>query len=374
MKVTVRVRLFPTAEQEVLFWKFCGGARFAYNECLAFKKEQYEQYGNNCKVQDLIEHLQDLKYSDEYCWLQEIPEAITKQAIKDLHKAYKWFYNGISAYPKFKKKNKCVNSFYQRTDNLRNVDDTHIKITGIKTSVRIRKHKIIKPCYNPRVVFDGKYWFLNYAIEIPERRLKLSNEVLGIDLGVKELCVVSDGRVYNNINKNSIVKKLEKRKKRLQRAISRKYEMNKDGAKYNKTENIRKLEYRLRLVDRKLKNIRNTYIHTVTAELVKTKPKAIVMEDLSIKDMIKNKYLRKMVLEQCLNKFRFYLKYKTEFYGIPLVFADKYFASTKICSDCGGKKKFIPLSERTYKCEFCGSVKDRDYNASLNLKQYYFSH
>lgn len=375
MKVTFRVRMFPTKEQENKFWQFCGSARFAYNQCLDYKNRIYEETGYSCKVQDMLEYLQDLKYSDEYSWLQTIPEAVTKQAVKDLDNAFKRFFKGLSGFPKFKKKGKCRFSFYQRTDNLKNVDNTHIKITGISTPVKIRKHKIVKPVSNPRVIFDGKYWFLHYSVDVEESKdSKLTDNVIGMDLGIKNLGILSDGNIYRNMNKDKNVKILEKRKKRLQRKISRKYRANMDGNTYVKTSNIIKLEKQLRLIERKLRNIRDTHVHTMTADLVKTKPKAIVMEDLDVMGMLKNKHLSRKIREQCFYKVKEYLKYKCKYYGIQLVLADRYYPSSKMCSSCGNRKKFLSLSERVYHCPECGMTMDRDLNAAINLRNYYFAH
>lgn len=371
MIASEKIRLSPTPEQEELFWKFCNTARFAYNESLGYKISMFKGEGYSCTVQDLIEHLQDLKYSDEYCWLQEVPEAVTKQAIKDLDKAYKMFFKrGNKGFPKFKKKGKCTPSFYVRSDKFRQLDSRHIKITGIKTSILMKEHGMITQLLNPRIKFDGKYWYLSYSYEVDELPVSQSAEIVGVDLGIKSLAVTSDGVVYNNINKTKRVKQLEKRKSHIQRRLSRKYEKNKEGSKFIKTNNILKLEQELRLVHRKLKNIRDTYIHQVTYDLVKTKPGQIVIEDLNVSGMLKNKHLSKSIQEQEFYKFRQYLTYKCQFYGVSLVVADRFFPSSKICSCCRSKKKFLSLSERTYRCTQCGLEIDRDLNAALNLRGY----
>lgn len=371
MIASEKIRLSPTPEQEELFWKFCNTARFAYNESLGYKISMFKGEGYSCTVQDLIEHLQDLKYSDEYCWLQEVPEAVTKQAIKDLDKAYKMFFKrGNKGFPKFKKKGKCTPSFYVRSDKFRQLDSRHIKITGIKTSILMKEHGMITQLLNPRIKFDGKYWYLSYSYEVDELPVSQSAEIVGVDLGIKSLAVTSDGVVYNNINKTKRVKQLEKRKSHIQRRLSRKYEKNKEGSKFIKTNNILKLEQELRLVHRKLKNIRDTYIHQVTYDLVKTKPGYIVIEDLNVKGMLKNKHLSKAIQEQEFYKFRQYLTYKCQFYGTELIVADRFYPSSKTCSCCGYKKKFLSLSERTFICPECGQVMDRDLNAALNLKNY----
>lgn len=370
MQLANKIRLYVNKEQERLFWKFSNTARWCWNESLAFRKNRYESMELSTTIQQCIEHIQDLKYSnEEYKWVNEIPEAVTKQAIKDLDKAYKAFFKAGKGYPKFKKKGKCDISFYQRTDKFRQIDETHVKITGIKTPVKIKKTEIPHKVVNTRVSFDGKYWYLSYAYEVQEKESK-GDEVVGVDLGVKDFAVTSDGKVYKNINKGRVIKKLEKQKKRLQRQISRKYEMNKKGQKFSKTENIKKLGQRIKLLERRIYNIRNTYIHEVTKDLVRNTPKKIVIEDLNVKGMMKNKQLSRLVQQQCFYKFRQYLTYKCQLNGIKLEIADRYYPSSKICSCCGSVKKQLSLSERTYKCDKCGQEINRDYNASINLSRY----
>lgn len=371
MKVSRKIRLYPTKEQEKLFIKFSNCARWAWNESLAYRIDKYENHGLNTIMQDCIERIQELKYNNIYYeWVQKIPESITKRSIKDLDKAFKNFFKSGFGFPKFKKKGKSKLSFYQREDNFRQIDENHIKITGIKTPVKIKKTWFPMKLYNIRVSFDGKFWYLSFSFDIQEQTLENLTKPIGVDLGIKQLAVVSDGRVYNNINKQDIVKKLERRKNRLQSQLSRKYEHNRHDKKYIKTSNIIKLEHKIVLIDRRLKNIRNTYIHDVTTDLVRTKPSKIVIEDLNIRDMMKNKHLSKAIQQQEFYKVRQYLAYKCKFYGIELVIEDRFYPSSKLCSCCGNVKKRLSLSERTYSCGKCGLQVDRDYNASINLSKY----
>lgn len=198
---------------------------------------------------------------------------------------------------------------------------------------------------------------------------KLSNEVLGIDVGIKELAVVSDDRVYKNINKTKEVKRLNKRLRRLQRQVSRKYEKNREGNRYVKTSNILKVERQIKLVHRRLTNIRNNHLHQTTADIVKTKPCKVVVEDLNVSNMMKNRHLAKAIAHQKLNEFNRQLEYKCQKFGIEFVKADRWFPSSKMCSQCKTIKKDLRLSDRTYHCE-CGNHLDRDLNASLNLANY----
>ena len=206
---------------------------------------------------------------------------------------------------------------------------------------------------NPHVSFNGRCWVLTFGLELKNEIQQLTNEVLGIDLGIKYLAVCSDGVIYKNINKEITIKKLEKRLKRLQRRVSRKHKLNKKGGnRYIKTNNIKKLEKDIKHIHQRLKNIRLNYLHQTTTSIVKTKPCKVVMEDLNITNMMKN---------------------KCEWNGIEFIQVDRYYPSSKMCSKCGNIKHDLKLSDRRYTCE-CGLNIDRDFNASLNLMNYGLSH
>ena len=381
MLVGFKVRLYPTEEQEVLFKKSCGVARFAYNESLSYSNNRYEDTGSYTSIQQMIEHIQDLKYTNEYSWIREVPEIVTKDAVKNLDKAFRKYFSDIKSgrlidkskgRPRFKKKGKCKESFATRADRFQQLDSRHIKLVGFKSPVRIKPYVFPSRLYNLRVIFDDKYWYLSFNFEAAEQQFKTSGEVIGVDLGVKELMVTSDGQKVKNINNSRTIKKLERRKKKLQRHISRKYESNKTGKKYNKTRNILKLESKVRLIDRRLKGIRDNYIHEATMNLV-SRAKVLCIEDLNVQGMMKNKYLSKYIQEQEFGKVRQYLTYKCQGYGVKLIVADRFFASTKICNFCGNKKKYMSLSERLYVCDKCGYSMDRDLNAAYNLRDYALS-
>lgn len=197
----------------------------------------------------------------------------------------------------------------------------------------------------------------------------MSNEGIGIDLGIKDLAVCSDTNQYKNINKSQTVQKLEKCKRRLQRSVSRKYDKNKKGESYCKTNNIVKNERLLLKVNHRLTNIRKNYLNQTTSEIVNRKPRFICIEDLNVSGMMKNRYVSKAVQNQGFFEFRKQLEYKCKEKGIPLIVADRYYPSSKLCSCCGKIKKDLKLSDRIYRCS-CGNVIDRDFQASLNLKAY----
>jgi putative transposase len=224
---------------------------------------------------------------------------------------------------------------------------------------------------NPRISFDGKYWYISVGIEQEINKPELNDFTLGIDVGIKDLAITSIADLkFSNINRTKKVKKLEKKLKRLQRKVSNKYIKNKKGESYQKTNNIIKLEKRIKLVNRKLNGIRNNHLHQATSKIVKTKPSTIIMETLNISGMMKNKHLSKAIAQQKLFEFKRQIQYKSDKQGIKFVEADKWYPSSKTCSKCGHIKKNLSLSERTYICEKCDYIIDRDYNAAINLSRY----
>lgn len=223
--------------------------------------------------------------------------------------------------------------------------------------------------FNPRISFDGLNWWISVGIEVLVQHEEPKSQGIGIDLGIKDLAICSDGVVYKNINKSDSVKRAERRKRRLQRSVSRKYEKNKKGASYCKTKNVIKNERLLVKIKHRLTNIRKNHLNQATSEIVNRKPRFICIEDLNISGMMKNKYLAKSIQEQCLYAFRKQIVYKSELAGVPIVLADRWFPSSKLCSCCGCIKKDLKLSDRIYKCA-CGNVIDRDFQASVNLKNY----
>ena len=222
---------------------------------------------------------------------------------------------------------------------------------------------------NPRIKYDGLNWYITVGVEYEKYTCLPTSEAIGIDLGIKDLAICSDGNTYKNINKTQKVKKLEKQKRRLQRSISRSYEKNKKGESYCKTDNVIKKEKKLLRLNRRLTNIRHDHLHKTTSEIIKRKPSFICIEDLNISGMMKNKHLSKVVQQQGFYEFRRQIEYKSAWNTIPVIIADRFFPSSKLCSCCGNIKKDLKLSDRIYKCE-CGNVIDRDYQAALNLKKY----
>ena len=386
MITSIKVRLNPNNKQLTKLFQYAGCARFAYNWTITREQENHKQ-GNNkfLSDMDLRKEFTKLKKLEEYKWLNEISNNVTKQAIKDACNAYKNFFKGQSKFPKFKSRKHSTPSFYQDNINIQ-FTDTHVKVEKFSISTKKNKQKLnwIKLCekgkiptdckyMNPRFTYDGLYWYVSVAIDVDDdtdnnNTLSL-NDGIGIDLGIKDLAVCSDKNTYKNINKNQKVKKLEKKKRRLQRSASRKYNKNKKGENYCKTSNIIKREKELLKIIKHLTNIRHNYLHQTTSEIIKRKPSFICIEDLNVNGMMKNKHLSKAIQQQGFYEFRRQIEYKAKWNNIPLIIADRFFPSSKICSCCGHIKKDLKLSDRIYKCE-CGNIINRDFQASLNLKKY----
>ena len=369
MILAKKVRLYPSEIQEQKLWKSVNTARFIYNWTLARQEENYKNGGKFISNNELRKEITQLK-KNELSWLNEVSSNVAKQAVKDACNSYVNFFKGLSNKPKFKSKKRSRKSFYNDSCTLKVKEGKLVrieKIGWIKTNEQL---PVNVKYSNPRISYDNKYWYLSVGIEQEEVKEELTNVSLGIDLGIKDLAICSDGTVYKNINKTYAVKKIEKRLKRLQRQVSRKYEMNRQGKKYIKTNNIIKLEKQIQLTYRRLANIRKNYLHQTTTSIVKTKPYRIVIEDLNVKGMMKNKYLSNTIGKQGFYEFRIQLEYKCKFKGIELIIADRYYPSSKKCSNCENIKKDLKLSDRIYKCDKCGLDIDRDFNASLNLSNY----
>ena len=368
-----RIRLYPTEEQAQTFFRYAGASRFAYNECVAYCKAQYQAGRTGIvKQPELRQHLRDLRDNTPgYEWLRDIPEAVVKQATQDFDKARAKAFKKRAGFPRFHKSQPSKASFYQRTDAFHTTKHG-VKITGIKNPVRVKFRKFPDHALNTRVVWDGKYWYLSYAYETGTEPAKPREcgATLGIDLGIKNLAVVSDGRIYTNVNYGKEVKKLEKRKRHLQRRLSKKLESNRQGTRFVHTSNSNKLQRKVALLNRKLTNVRSTYIDEVIKDILSARPKLIVIEDLNVRGMMKNRHLARSIANQKFAEFANKLCRKCEEAGIGLVKADRWFPSSKTCSGCGFRKQNLSLAKRTYVCEHCGLTIDRDLNAALNLANY----
>lgn len=379
---TIKVKLCPNNKQKTKLFACAGLARFAYNWALSYEQKNYGLGNKFISDYDLRKIFTVLKSEKEYQWLNNYSNNIPKQAIKDAVKAYQNFFKGISEFPKFKSRRKSRPSFYVDTCKI-SFASAHVKLEKLTISKKKNKQKfnlvklsepdripVDSKYSNPRITFDGLNWWICVGIECEETKEQPTNQGIGIDIGIKDLAICSDTNVYPNINKTAKVRKLKKKKRRLQRRISKKYFKNKKGECYCKTRNIVKSENKLLKITHRLTEIRHNYLHQTTSEIVSRKPKYIVLEELNVKGMMKNKHLSNAVHEQCFYEFYRQIQYKCSWNQIEFITANRYYPSSKLCSCCGYVKKDLKLSERIYICPECHNVIDRDYQASVNLMRY----
>lgn len=386
---SAKIRLKPTPEQEVLFRKSAGVARWAYNFYLSENARLYREYLENGKTGKksisegaLRKYINNELKPTTHRWLKEVGSNVMKQAVKDADKATRWWFEGLTGKPQLKSKHRAKPTFYVNYEKLKRVDGGFIgeRLGTVKTTQPLPKLNKLQKYLNPRITFDGSYWYLSVVYEIVAKNVGLTDEVLGIDVGIKDLAIISNGKVYKNINKTKRVRNLEAKLRRESRKLSRKqlaniksYDKNRKPTfkkPFHACKNWNKQVSVVRGLHKQLTDIRQNHLHQASAEIVKTKPSRIVMETLNISGMMKNKHLSKALSNQKLYEFKFQVKYKCETYGIEFVEADRWFPSSKLCSGCGCKKTSLKLADRTYHCDECGLVIDRDYNASLNLANY----
>ena len=388
MLMTKKIKLNPTPEQEILFRKSAGVARWSYNYLIAERERIYKAYLDNDKQgektisENSVRKQITVLKKTTHTWLKEVGCNVIKQAVKDADIAYKRFFTAGNGRPKFKSKRKSKLSFYVNYESLswKNGGFQGEKIGFVKTSEPLPRIQKGQHYSNPRITYDGKYWYLSVGYEVIDKQVSLTDESIGIDLGVKYLAVCSNGKKYKNINKTKRVKQLKRKLRKAQRRLSRKMEHHiigydskrkpiYDRPLYN-CRNFQKQKKEIQLLYRKLTNIRNNYLHQTTSEIVKTKPSRIIMEDLNITGMMKNSHLAKSIAEEKFYEFIRQMKYKCQLYGIEFLQVNRFYPSSKRCSGCGNIKRNLKLSDRIYRCDCCGLTIDRDYNASLNLANY----
>lgn len=392
MLLSKKIRLKPTSEQEILFRKSAGVARWAYNYFLSENERVWQEYLANGKTGaksvsegEVRKYINNVLKKTTHTWLSEVGSNVMKQAVKDAKSAWDRFFKGLGERPCYKSKRKSKPSFYVNYESLsrKNGGFHGEKVGFVKTSEPLPKLPKGQKYSNPHISFDGKYWYLSIGYEIPETSCELNGGSIGIDLGIKDLAICSNGKVYKNINRSCEVRRLERILKREQRKLSKMLEMNISCYKtvgnkqipvfikpLQECRNFQKQKKIIKLLHRRLANIRNNYLHQTTTEIVKTKPSRIVMETLNVKGMMKNKHLAKAIQKQKFYEFKRQISYKCQKSGIALVEVPTFYPSSKTCSCCGCIKRDLKLSDRIYRCNECGLVIDRDFNASLNLANY----
>lgn len=375
MLKSFRTEIYPTPEQKVKINKIIGTCRYIYNFYLSHNKALHDQgeafmSGKAFSVWLNNEYIPD---NPDKAWIKEVYSKAVKKSIEDGCIAFTRFFKHQSGFPKFKKKGKSDVKMYFVKNNPKDcICERHrIKIPALGW-VRLKEKGYIPTTKDGWKIKSGTVsmkadkYYVSVVVEIPDTKpFSDSGEGIGIDLGLKDFAIVSNGKTYKNINKSAKLKKLEKQLRRAQRCLSRKYENLKKGESTQK--NIQKQRLKVQKLYQRIDNIRTDYMNKTIAEIVKTKPSYITIEDLNVKGMMKNRHLSKAVASQKFYEFRTKLKNKCDENGIELRVVDRWYPSSKLCHCCGAIKKDLKLSDRIYKCN-CGYIADRDYNASLNLR------
>ena len=378
MKRAYKIEIKPTKEQREKLIKTFGVCRYVYNMYIAKNSAGYKEGKEFMSGYDFSKWLNNThtKQNQQDTWIKEVSSKAVKQAIMNAERAYKNFFKGISKYPRFKKKARQDTSAYFPKNN--------------KTDFELKRHKVKIPTigwmtlkefnYLPQniVIKSGTVsqkadrFYISVLCEVSEQVKQLpENEGIGIDLGIKDFAIMSNGNIKENINKTNKVQKLERRLKQAQRKLSRSYKQNKnkkvgENCYFN---NRQKQICRVQKLHQRLANIRENYHRNIVYELVKAKPAFIAIEDLYVRGMMKNRHLSKAIAQQGFFQFRTKLQIKCQVHGIELRLVNRFFPSSKLCSNCGYKKVDLTLKDRVYECKNCHTVLNRDLNAAINLKQ-----
>lgn len=378
MLKSFKTEINPTPEQKQKIIRTIGVSRFVYNFYLAHNKEVYEKEKRFVSGMEFSKWINNEFIPDnpEFKWVKEVSTKSVTKSIMNADRAFRDFFKGKARFPKFKKKSKSDVKMYFVKENQKMFiacERHRIKIptlgwVRIKEKGYIPTTKVGYTIKSGTVSIRSGRFYVSVLVELPDTEISNSfSDGIGIDLGLKDFAIVSNGKTYKNINKTSRVKKIEKKLKREQRKLSRKYENLKKGKSTQKA-NIYKQQLKVQKLYCRISNIRADYINKIIAEMVKTKPSYIAIEDLNVKGMMKNRHLSKAVASQKFYEFRIKLQAKCKENGIELRVVDRFYPSSKICHNCGIVKTDLKLSDRTFHCTECGYTADRDYNASLNLR------
>ena len=375
MLKSFKTEINPTAEQKIRINKTIGTCRYIYNFYIDYNKALHDKgekfmTGKSFSVWLNNEYIPD---NPDKAWIKEVSSKAIKKSIEDGCTAFTRFFKHRSAFPNFKKKGKSDAKMYFVKNNPNDCKCERHRL-NIPTLgwVRIKEKGYIPTTKDGWKIKSGTVsikagrYYVSVLVEVPDIKIaNNSNDGIGIDLGLKDLAIVSNGQTYKNINKSARLRKLEKQLRREQRGLSRKYENLKEGESTYR--NIQKQKIKVQKLYHKINNIRTDYINKTIAEIVKTKPSYITIEDLNVSGMMKNRHLSKAVASQKFYEFRTRLKAKCHDNGIELRIVDRWYPSSRMCHCCGNIKKDLKLSDRIYRCD-CGYIEDRDFNASLNLR------
>ena len=378
MYKALKIELKLTVAQKIKVCQTIGTERFIYNEYIKYNQEQYKLGNKFVSANDFFKYINNiyLPNNPDKKWIKEVSSKSVKQAMIYGEKAFKNFFKGLSAFPIFKKKGRNELGAYFVKNNKKDFEFYRhkIKIPTLKF-VRVKEYGYIPKNANIKsgtITKIADKYFLSLIIEVKDivKTENTSTKGLGIDLGIKDTAICSDGKVFKNINKTKKVKKLKKKLKREQRKMSRSIEYSKSKKiKLRELKNFNKKKLKVQKIFYRLNCIRDDYNNKIVNEITRAKLKYITIEDLKVSNMIKNKHLSKAIQEQNFYSIRTKLINKCKERNIELRLVDTFYPSSKTCSCCGGVKKDLKLNDRIYKCCNCGIEMDRDYNASINLEQ-----
>ena len=371
-----KTEINPTEEQKVKIRKTIGTCRYIYNFYLAHNKELHDNGEKFMSGKSFSVWLNNeyLPQNPDKLWIKEVSSKSVKRSIENGCVAFTRFFKHQSAFPNFKKKGKSDVKMYFVKNNPKDCRcERHRMNIPSLGWVRMKEKGYVPTTKDGYVIKSGHVsikadrYYVSVLIEIPNNKIaNHSKEGIGIDLGLKDFAIVSNGKTYKNINKSAKLKKLEKQLIREQRSLSRKYENLKKGESTQRA-NIQKQKLKVQKLHHKIDNIRTDYINKTIAEIVKTKPSYITIEDLNVSGMMKNKHLSNAVASQKFYEFRTKLQAKCKESGIELRVVDRWYPSSKTCHCCGAIRKDLKLSDRIFRCD-CGYIEDRDFNAALNLR------
>ena len=376
MLKSFKTEINPTEEQKVKIRKTIGTCRYIYNFYLAHNKELHDNGEKFMSGKSFSVWLNNeyLPKNPDKLWIKEVSSKSVKRSIENGCVAFTRFFKHQSAFPNFKKKGKSDVKMYFVKNNPKDCRcERHRMNIPSLGWVRMKEKGYFPTTKDGYVIKSGHVsikadrYYVSVLIEIPNNKIANNlNEGIGIDLGLKDFAIVSNGKTYKNINKSAKLKKLEKQLIREQRSLSRKYENLKKGESTQRA-NIQKQKLKVQKLHHKIDDIRTDYINKTIAEIVKTKPSYITIEDLNVSGMMKNKHLSKAVASQKFYEFRTKLQGKCKESGIELRVVDRWYPSSKTCHCCGAIRKDLKLSDRIFRCD-CGYIEDRDFNAALNLR------
>ena len=386
-----KTEIAPTEVQKTKIIRSIGVARFLYNQYIAYNLRLYKMYQRGIldekqkrfvTANDFDKYVNH-KLKKELPWIAQCGSKARKKALVNAEQAFRRFFSGTSGFPNFKKKaNQDVKLYFPKNNNGDWTIWRHKLMIPTLKQVRLKEFGYLPvgaKVTNGTVSYVAGRFYVSVVVDIDEKSkynkdLEASyhtvTDGVGIDLGVKDLAIVSDGKAFKNINKGSKVKRLEKRLRREQRRLSRKYEFRKKkgGITATASANIDKQKLKVQKIHHRIDTIREDYENKVVHEIVKQKPRFITMEDLNVKGMMKNKHLAKAVAAQRFSLILAKLKRKAQIIGIEFRTVDRFYPSSKTCHTCGHINKGLKLKDRVYICPKCGYTEDRDFNAALNLR------